>query len=311
MRVFMGRISLMEILAKKCTTRRAKKRVLTHILLLISDIVRGEVFSENVTMQETITLNTQEQKRVMILNRILAGQLSPADAAPLLQISKRQVQRILAAYRLEGVEAVVHGNRGRRPIHRITDEIRQQILTLAQTKYAGCNQEHLRDLLQEREGIKVSRASVHRILAQAGLLAESSRKPVKYRQRRKRYVQEGMLVQIDGSPHAWLQERGPRLCLVAAIDDATGKVLSALFREQEDRQGYFELTQQLVQRYGLPLAFYHDRHEIFPKAAHIREKETVQEQLAGTRVPSQFGRLLHELGITSIAARSPQARVTC
>ncbi len=183
MRVFMGRISLMEILAKKCTTRRAKKRVLTHILLLISDIVRGEVFSENVTMQETITLNTQEQKRVMILNRILAGQLSPADAAPLLQISKRQVQRILAAYRLEGVEAVVHGNRGRRPIHRITDEIRQQILTLAQTKYAGCNQEHLRDLLQEREGIKVSRASVHRILAQAGLLAESSRKPVKHRQR--------------------------------------------------------------------------------------------------------------------------------
>ncbi len=116
-----------------------------------------------------------------------------------------------------------------------------------------------------------------------------------------------MLVQIDGSPHAWLQERGPRSSLLAAIDDATGKILAAVFREQEDRVGYFLLVQQLVARYGCPLAFYHDRHEIFPKRQAVQETDSLEEQLAGRAAPSQFGRLLEELEITSIAARSPQA----
>ena len=76
-------------------------------------------------MQETLTLNTQEQKRVMVLNRILAGQLSVAEAAPVLNRSIRQVQRILAAYRKEGVAAVVHGNRDRKPKHTIGEEVRK------------------------------------------------------------------------------------------------------------------------------------------------------------------------------------------
>jgi len=118
----------------------------------------------------------------------------------------------------------------------------------------------------------------------------------------------GMLVQIDGSPHAWLEERGPRLHLLAAIDDATGKRLSAVFRDQEDRIGYFQLTHQLLKRYGRPLAFYHDRHEIFPKRQALKETDSLEDQLAGRVAPSQFGRLLEELEITSIAARSPQAK---
>jgi transposase len=108
-------------------------------------------------MKETVTLNTQEQKRVMVLNRILAGQLSVAEAAPLLNRSHRQVQRMLAAYRKEGAAAVVHGNRGRKPKQSMSSEVRQQVIMLAQTTYQGCNQQHLRDLLQEREGITLSR----------------------------------------------------------------------------------------------------------------------------------------------------------
>jgi len=256
-------------------------------------------------MKETVTLNTQDQKRVQVLNRILDGQVSTAEAAALLKLSKRQVQRILAAYRKEGAAALVHGNRGRSPKHRISEEARQQILKLAQTSYAGANQQHLRDLLEEREGIVVSRASVRRIVQLGG---PAQRKPPQHRRRRKRYAQEGMLVQIDASPHAWLEERGPRLHLVAAIDDATGKVLAALFREQEDRVGYFQLVEQLVTRYGRPLAFYHDRHEIFPKHRAVSEADSVEEQLAGQPASSQFGRLLEELEISSIAAHSPQAK---
>jgi transposase len=153
-------------------------------------------------MKEMITLNTQEQKRVMVLNRILAGQLSAAEAAPLLQVSMRQVQRILAAYRKEGAAAVVHGNRDRKPKHSIGDQVRKQVIALAQTTYAGCNQQHLRDLLEEREGIKLSPSLVHRILQSAHLLIEPKRRQPQHRRRRKRYAQEGMLVQIDGSRHA-------------------------------------------------------------------------------------------------------------
>jgi transposase len=256
-------------------------------------------------MQETVTLNTQDQKRMLVLNRILDGQVSTAEAAALLKLSKRQVQRILATYRKEGAAALVHGNRGRQPKHRISEETRQQILSLAQTTYAGANQQHLRDLLEERDGIVVSRATVRRIVQPSG---PPQRKPPQHRRRRKRYAQEGMLVQIDGSPHAWLEERGPRLHLLAAIDDATSKVLAAVFREQEDRVGYFQLVEQLVARYGRPLAFYHDRHEIFPKHRAVSEADTLEEQLAGRSAPRQFGRLLEELEITSIAAHSPQAK---
>ena len=90
-------------------------------------------------MKETLTLNTQEQKRVLVLNRILAGQLSTVEAAILLNLSHRQVQRMLAAYRKEGAAAVIHGNRGRKPTHRIEDEVRQQVIALAREPYQGCN----------------------------------------------------------------------------------------------------------------------------------------------------------------------------
>src|SRR5436305_6629994 len=87
-----------------------------------------------------------------------------------------------------------------------------------------------------------------------------------------------------------------------------GKLLAAVFREQEDRVGYFQLTHQVLKRYGRPLAFYHDRHEIFPKPQALKQTDSLEEQLAGRVAPSQFGRLLEELEITSIAARSPQAK---
>ena len=161
-------------------------------------------------MKETVTLNTQEQKRVMVLNRILAGQLSTAEAAILLKRSHRQVQRVLAAYRKEGAAAVIHGNRGRKPIHRIGDDVRKLVMALARGPYQGCNQQHLRDLLAERDGIVLSRASVHRILHEAHLLPEPQQRPPQHRRRRTRYAQEGMLVQIDGSRHAWLGDWNPR-----------------------------------------------------------------------------------------------------
>jgi transposase len=259
-------------------------------------------------MTETFSLTREELRRIEVMSRVDSGLLTASEAAKLLELSVRQVRRILAAYRKEGPAALAHGNRGRKPAHAIPVETRKRVVELTKSKYVDYNHQHLSEEL-ESDGIVISRPSVRRILGEVGLVSPKKRRRPKHRSRRERYPQEGMLVQIDGSPHDWLEDRGPRLTLHAAIDDATGKILGACFREQEDAAGYLELLRQVVLRYGIPLALYHDRHGIFvqnPKAAESRE--TIEEQLAGVREPTQFGRVLVELGIRSIQANSPQAK---
>ncbi len=251
-------------------------------------------------------MTERDQMRVRTLNRVLEGAVTAADAAEQLGLSVRQVRRILAAYRKEGVAAIPHGNRGRRPKHTLPAVVRQRVTELAQTTYAEANDSHLRDLLEEREGIVLSRSAVRRIRRAAGEPSPRQRRPPQHRQRRARRPREGMLVQIDGSPHDWLDGRGPRLTLLAAIDDATGTIAGALWREQEDGHGYLQLLEQLVTTVGCPEAVYHDRSGIFVHHAHERERR--DEQLAGEREPRQVARALGELGIAAIAAQSPQAK---
>jgi len=255
---------------------------------------------------ERVTLNQKEQRRLMVLNQVGEGKLVGWEAAIVLGLSVRQVRRVMAGYRVEGAAALVHGNRGRKPRHALDDRIRQSVAEFASTTYAGFNTQHFTEILAEREGIVLSRSTVRRILRERGLETSRKRRAPKHRSRRVRRQQEGQMLQIDGSPHDWLEGRGPRLTLVGAIDDATGKVPFALFRRQEDSQGYFLLLEGIVAREGIPLSLYHDRHSIF---YHTMDKEeSLEEQLEGKRKPTQFGRLMEELGITSIAAHSPQAK---
>ena len=142
-------------------------------------------------MKETITLNTQEQKRVMVLPRLLVGQLTATEAAALLDLSERQVRRLCAAYRKEGEARLAHGNRGRKPIQSISAEVRSQVVELASTTYVGCNYQHLRDLLAERDGIQLSRTSVRRILLAAGIASPRKQRRRQHRRRRVRYAASG------------------------------------------------------------------------------------------------------------------------
>jgi transposase len=155
-------------------------------MLRNNDIVRGKEFSENVSLKETLTLNSQEQQRIKILNQLLGGDLSNAQAARLLKCSERHVYRMKASYGEKGAAAIVHGNRGRVSHRRIREEVRGQVAALACGRYAGCNQHHRRDLLEEREGIKLSRASVRRIVQEAGVQVVVPRKSPKHRLRRPR-----------------------------------------------------------------------------------------------------------------------------
>jgi len=184
--------------------------------------------------------------------------------------------------------------------------VRTQVITLAKTTYAGANHLHLQELLVEREGLQVSYTSLRRILHDAGLQSPKRRRPRKHRRRRERMPREGMLLQVDGSVHDWLQGRGPWLTLLAIVDDATGAVLAGEFREAEDAQGYLRLFQHVARTYGLPLAVYSDRHGIFHR--NKRTPPTLAEQLVGGPVPTQVGRALQELGIRWIPASSPQGK---
>jgi transposase len=250
-------------------------------------------------------LSTNDERRVEVLNRVLAGMLGTAEAAALLGVGERQARRLLAAYREDGPRGIVHGNRGRRPAHALGDDARTAVVALARGPYAGVNHSHLAELLAEREGIVIARSTLARVLKEAGVRSpRPQRRRARHRSRRERYPQEGMLLQVDASDHDWLEGRGPRLQLLGLIDDATGKVPAARFHETEDARGYFLLMRELCRRIGVPQALYSDLHSIFWPT----NGETLKEQLAGRRSPTQFGRAMAELGIQLIPAHSPQAK---
>ena len=257
-------------------------------------------------MRERVTLTLKEQARVKVLTMVIEGRCESAEAAQLLQMSVRHLLRLKRAFREEGPAAVAHGNRGRRPGHAIQEELRREILELASTAYAGYNHTHLTEALEESHGISLSRRSVSRILTAAGLRSPRKRRPRRHRSQRPRMPKEGMLLQVDGSDHDWLEGRGPKLVLIGAVDDATGELVHAVFREHEDAQGYLTLLRETVRKRGIPVAWYSDRHGIFRRNG--KEAWTLTEQLAGRREPTQVARALEEMGITLILAHSPQAK---
>lgn len=250
-------------------------------------------------------MTRRDQVRALVLTRLVADEIDAEAAALLLGVSERQVWRLRVRFLAEGPTGLVHGNRGRSPAHRLDEGVRRRILELAGTTYAGLNDCHLADLLAEREDITVSRPTLRRLLRDAGHPSPRRRRPPRHRSRRDRMPQAGLLLQTDGSRHDWLGDRGPRLTLVAAIDDATGVVTGATFRDEEDAAGYLAVIRETVRRYGVPVALYRDRHTIFELSDRVL---SLEEQLADRRRPTQVGRALEELGIGSIPARSPQAK---
>lgn len=251
-------------------------------------------------------MTAQDQLRALHLTRLVAGELDVGQAATLMGLTERSVWRLKRGFLDHGPAALVHGNRGRPSPRRIPEALRARVVELAQTRYDGANDSHLTELLAEHEGIALSRVLVRRVLRAAGRPSPRRRRPPRHRSRRERMPQAGLLVQVDGSPHDWLEGRGPWLTLVAGVDDATGAMVAATFRAVEDSAGYFELLRSMIRRHGLPAAIYRDRHGAFEQPAG--KLPPAELRLADDRLPTQVGRALAELGIRSIAAFSPQAK---
>lgn len=255
--------------------------------------------------RETFQLSQKELQRVAVISSCVKGDLACARAAELLDLTPRHVKRLKARYRQGGEAAMAHASRGRPSPRRLLERVRARILHLARTRYAGFNDHHLCEKLGEVEGLSLGRETLRRLLRSAGIGSPRKRRAPSHRQRRLSRAREGEMLLLDGSLHNWLEDRGPQLTLLGFLDDATRKVPVAEFFPTEDARGYFRLLRRLLRCYGVPLSFYGDRHGVF-----VRNDDhwSVEEQLTGRREPTQFGRALAQLGVTYIAAQSPQAK---
>ena len=251
-------------------------------------------------------MSQNELQRLKVIEDAVGGRITVAEAGQLLTLSQRQVKRLKRRYRADTVAWVWHGNRGRKKPWRLAEAVRARIVQLATEKYVGFNDSHLAEKLAEVEGVEVSGETVRRLLRAAGIRSPQKRRRPRYRSRRERKPRMGMMVLTDASREDWLEGRGPLLRLIGYQDDATSRVLAARFQlEHEDTVGYLRQLRAMVERYGVPLSLYRDQHGTFQR----NDKHwTLEEELAGRRSPTQFGRVLEELGIQSLRALSPQAK---
>ena len=250
------------------------------------------------------TLTMKDEKRLEIIHRVFRSELTVSQAALVMGLSERQCYRVKARVNKGGVQGVVHGNRGRPCKRKIKATVVKRIVELAKGKYQGFNDHHLTEKLEEQEKIELSREKVRRILRAHGIGSPKKRRGIKHRSRRERRAAEGMMLQVDGSPHDWLQGRGPRLCLIGAIDDATSTVMGAFFAQAESSWGYFHLFSGIFREHGLPQSIYTDCHSVF----WTDREPTLEEQLINKKPTTEVGRGLEQLGVTLILAHSPQAK---
>ena len=252
-------------------------------------------------------MSKKEVPRAGLIKAVLGGRISTAQGATGLGLSVRQMQRLKRRYQAEGLRGLVHKGRGQPSARRLPPEMRDRIGDLLRTTYAGFNDCHFCEKLQALEDprLHVSRASVRRIRRALDLPSTRRRRPRQAHHRRVPAAAMGSMIQVDASLFAWLQDRGPMLSLVGAIDDATGAIVGLTFRPSEDLHGYAEVFRQVFTRYGLPVSVYGDGTNILVRNdAHW----TLEEELHGAQSPTHLGVLLRELSIGYIQARSPQAK---
>ena len=251
-------------------------------------------------------MGRRDARRLGVVKAAEAGRITNREAAAGLGLSVRQFRRLRGQVRERGEEGIVHGNRGRPSPRRLSEPMRARVVALL-TGPVKLNDHHLADLLAEdvEDRIVVSPATVRRIRRELRLPPKRRRRPAQHRRRRGRKARRGELVLIDGSPFRWFDAQGPAWTLLGAIDDATSEILQLTLRPTEDLHGYVTLLAGLLSTHGVPVALYGDRSGILVRND---KRWTLAEELAGEQRPTQFGRMLAELAVAFIPARSPQAK---
>ena len=245
-------------------------------------------------------MSKREITRLEVMQRLKAKRLKQREASQMLGISVRQVKRLYRSYLSSGAKGLVSQKRGKASNHRLREEVVQQARDLIYEKYADFGPTLAHEKLVEKHKLKISDESVRKLMIAEGLWKPKRAKRVEVHQMRERRACFGELVQIDGSDHAWFEERGPKSTVLVYIDDATGQIMELRFVEHESFFGYAQATRHYLERYGRPVAFYSDKHGIF----RVNQK---QDLGTGEGI-TQFGRALQELDIQIVCANSPQAK---
>jgi hypothetical protein len=252
--------------------------------------------------EDMIMAHPGEIKRLHVIRKVLERVIKQVEAAEILLLSGRQIRRIVKRIRCEGDRGIVHQSRGRASNRRTPDKVKDKVIRLYRAQYKDFGPTLASEKLSERDGIGISGETLRRWLLEAGDW-KRSRKGRKHRQWRERKHHYGEMVQIDGSHHAWFEERGPGCVLMGYIDDATGKVF-ARFYPYEGSLPAMDSFKRYSKKYGLPMKVYLDKHTTYKSTA----RPTIQDELDQVEPLSQIERALKELGVEVLHAHSPQAK---
>ncbi len=237
--------------------------------------------------------------RIEVLEKIKARQLTQELAAQHLGLSRKQVNRLYKKYRQQGAAGLTSQRCGKPSANRLSDELKQEAMEIIGNRYRDFGPTLAHEKLVEIHGLKLSVESVRKLMIGEGFWEEKARKKIKIYQQRMRRSSRGELIQLDGSPHDWFEDRAERCCLLVWIDDATSQLLHLRFEESETTQGYFRGMKDYLKKHGRPICLYPDRHGIFRQNQGSDLKELDDPQ---------FTRAMKELDIEVICANSPQAK---
>jgi len=253
--------------------------------------------------KEVIALSVKEVEKLRIIHKVMDKQIRQVDGARLLDLSDRQVRNIIGKIKVDGDKGIAHGNRGRRASNKIAGELEEKITAIIEQKYADFGPTLASEKLLKHEGIKISHEKLRQIMIEQGLWKVRKRRdrPVYMWRERKAYI--GEMVQLDGSHHEWLEERGPKMVFMGYIDDATNRTYGH-FYDYEGMYPAMDSMERYIRLYGLPQSLYLDKHSTYKT---IRQPN-LEEELRGQQAATQFERAVGELKIEMIHADSPQAK---
>lgn len=250
-------------------------------------------------MKEGVNMTQQEVSRADVLLDICQGKITTTRAAEMLNMSVRHVRRLHASILEHGIIVLISKQRGKPSNHRLPSFLKARVLEIVTSEiYAGFGPTLMCEKLEKLHSIKISRETTRYLMVQSGVWeTNKKRRPVIHQQRQRR-ARCGELLQLDGSPHHWFEDRGEPCCLIVLIDDATGLTYAKFFKS-ETTKAYMEVVMEYITFYGRPLAFYPDQFSVF----RINKPGCLKRDLV-----TQFGRACKELGIELICANSPQAK---
>ncbi len=250
--------------------------------------------------ENKLFMSLKEVKRLEIVKKIISKRLKQREGASILNISERQVRRLVKSYKEFGELGLTSKKRGKASNRRISLDMETKITTLILDTYYDFGPTLAAEKLEELDNIKVSKETVRQIMIRAGIWKSKSKKRKKVHQLRERRSKSGELIQADGSPHDWFEGRRGKCTLIVFIDDATSEFMKLKFFESETTEAYATSLKEYIEEFGCFRALYTDKHSIF-------KINNNKDSLNGVK-RTQFSRMLKSLDIELITANTPQAK---